>query len=270
MQNSWLPYSGLKMGAVMAAIAAAALMAGCSDSKNEAPAPATATPPAATPAAAAPETKRVIDQLFDTETIGMNLAYVEKIAGPAMRSEFHRHQFRTDGCDITLVSDEADKVIESVEIDIAPSCNLSLKSVLNVSEGQPDIKLGDSVAMPQKEYRIKIHGTVIAAQELRQQLPRAGRRQQGSATIWHDMQKLQAQPLRHLLGRQTGLSVETVEHQLEHAALYPLGLQLPEHLRGGNNAAKGLITDRPGLTTFPNHRHQKFSLSHPPQVNDLR
>lgn len=60
-----------------------------------------------------------------------------------MRSEFHRHQFRTDGCDITLVSDEADKVIESVEIDIAPSCNLSLKSVLNVSEGQPDIKLGD-------------------------------------------------------------------------------------------------------------------------------
>ncbi|WP_026790444.1 flagellar biosynthesis protein FlhA [Pleomorphomonas oryzae] len=31
----------------------------------------------------------------------------------------------------------------------------------------PDIKLGDSVAMPQKEYRIKIHGTVIAAQELR-------------------------------------------------------------------------------------------------------
>ena len=59
-----------------------------------------------------------------------------------MRSEFHRHQFRTDGCDITLVSDEANKVIESVEIDIAPSCNLSLKSVLNVSEGQPDIKLG--------------------------------------------------------------------------------------------------------------------------------
>ncbi|MFC5069740.1 flagellar biosynthesis protein FlhA [Flaviflagellibacter deserti] len=31
----------------------------------------------------------------------------------------------------------------------------------------PDIKLADSVAVPQKEYRIKIHGTVIAAQELR-------------------------------------------------------------------------------------------------------
>jgi flagellar biosynthesis protein FlhA len=31
----------------------------------------------------------------------------------------------------------------------------------------PDIKLGDSVTIPQKEYRIQIHGTVVAAQELR-------------------------------------------------------------------------------------------------------
>lgn len=143
MQNSWLPYSGLKMGAVMTAIATAALMAGCSDSKNEAPAPATATPPAATPTAAAPETKRVIDQLFDTETIGMNLAYVEKIAGPAMRSEQHRHQFRTDGCEVTLVSDDADKVVNSVEVGITPSCNLSLAPVLGSMAGEPATKLAE-------------------------------------------------------------------------------------------------------------------------------
>ncbi|MDR2300226.1 MAG: hypothetical protein LBE30_17995 [Comamonas sp.] len=143
MQNSWLPCSGLKMGAAMVAIAAAALMAGCSDSKNEAPAAAATATPAPAPAAAAPETKRVIDQLFDTETIGMNLAYVEKIAGPAMRSESHRHQFRTDGCEVTLVSDDADKVINSMEVSISPSCNLSLEPVLGSTAGEPATRLGE-------------------------------------------------------------------------------------------------------------------------------
>ena len=142
MPHRWIK----RCAAWTAAMAGAALLLACSDSKTEATAPSAQAPtvaPAPAPAQPAAQARRVIDQLFSTETIGMNLAYVEKIAGPAMRSEFHRHQFRADGCDITLVSDEADKVIESVEIDIAPSCNLSLKSVLNVSEGQPDIKLGD-------------------------------------------------------------------------------------------------------------------------------
>lgn len=138
MAHRWMKRCGVWTGAM----AAAALLLACSDSKTEAPAAVPAAPVAA-PAPVTTEAKRVIDQLFSTETIGMNLAYVEKIAGPAMRSEFHRHQFRTDGCDITLISDEADKVIESVEVDIAPSCSLSLKSVLNVSEGQPDMQLNE-------------------------------------------------------------------------------------------------------------------------------
>ena len=130
MPHRWIK----RCGVWTAAMAGAALLLACSDSKTEATAPSAQAPTVAlAPAPAQPtaQAKRVIDQLFSTETIGMNLAYAQKIAGPAMRSEFHRHQFRTDGCDITLVSDEADKVIESVEIDIAPSCNLSLKSVLN-------------------------------------------------------------------------------------------------------------------------------------------
>lgn len=141
MAHRWIKRCGVWTGAM----AAAALLLACSDSKTDAAAPvaAPAAPVAQAPEAAQPvaEAKRVIDQLFSTETIGMNLAYAQQIAGPAIRSEFHRHLFRTDGCDITLISDEADKVIESVEVDIAPSCSLSLKSVMHVSEGQPDMPL---------------------------------------------------------------------------------------------------------------------------------
>ena len=64
----------------------------------------------------------MIDQLFSTETIGTNLAYVGRlparpyagIPSPPVPHRRLRYHF--------LVSDEADKVIESVEIDIAPSC----------------------------------------------------------------------------------------------------------------------------------------------------
>ena len=138
MRNSWIKPCGLWMGIVTAA----ALLAGCSDSKTEAPAPAPA--PAAAPApvpAPAPVAKRVVDQLFSLETLGMNLAYVEKIAGPAMRTEDKRHVFRTDGCDITLIADKDGKVIESVEVNITPSCDLAVKTVLTVTANPPETKL---------------------------------------------------------------------------------------------------------------------------------
>ncbi|CAM4313067.1 Lipoprotein [Comamonas aquatilis] len=135
---------------LMGVVTAAALLAGCSDSKDAA-APAAQPPVAAAPEpastgatpAAAPGDKRVIDQLFSLETVGMNLAYVEKIAGPAMRSEFHRHQFRSDGCEVTLLTDDADKVVNGVEVAIAPSCNLSLAPLLGGFAGEPPITLNE-------------------------------------------------------------------------------------------------------------------------------
>ncbi|WP_417285242.1 hypothetical protein [Comamonas sp.] len=135
---------------LMGVVTAAALLAGCTDSKDAA-APVAQPPVAAAPEpgntaatpAAAPGDKRVIDQLFSLETVGMNLAYVEKIAGPAMRSEFHRHQFRSDGCEVTLLTDDADKVVNGVEVAIAPSCNLSLAPLLGGFAGEPPITLNE-------------------------------------------------------------------------------------------------------------------------------
>ncbi|MEX8192979.1 hypothetical protein [Comamonas guangdongensis] len=102
--------------------------------------------PAAAPqaqASAAPAAKRVVDQLLSVETIGMNLAQVKKLAGPAVHSEAHRHLLRTDGCDITLLSDEADKVVQAVEVALAPSCQVSLQPLLGSLAGTPPQLLGE-------------------------------------------------------------------------------------------------------------------------------
>lgn len=60
------------------------------------PTPAPAPPPAATVPAdnnATPTAVayRVVDQLFQADTIGMRLTAVNQLAGPALHSEQHRH-----------------------------------------------------------------------------------------------------------------------------------------------------------------------------------
>lgn len=120
-------------------LACTLLLSACNKgAETPAAAPAAAPAPAAEPVAAAP---RVVDQLFNTETIGMNLAYVEKLAGPAVRSELHRHLYRVDGCELTLRSDDADKAVQAVEVAITPSCQLSLEPVLGGYAGEPALQL---------------------------------------------------------------------------------------------------------------------------------
>lgn len=118
-------------------LACALLLAACGK-QTETPAPA-AEAPAAAPVAA----QRVVDQLMNSETIGMNLAYVEKLAGPAVRSEQHRHLFRVDGCELTLNTDDADKVVQAVEVAIAPSCQVSLEPLLGSFAGTPPKPLNE-------------------------------------------------------------------------------------------------------------------------------
>lgn len=84
---------------------------------------------------------RVVDQLFLPDAIGMNLAYVDKLAGPAVRSEFHRHQYRVDGCELTLRTDDADKTVQAVEVAVTPSCQLSLQPLLSAYAGEPPTQL---------------------------------------------------------------------------------------------------------------------------------
>lgn len=83
----------------------------------------------------------MVDQLFKPDTIGMNLAYVNKLAGPAVRSDFHRHLYRLDGCELTLRSDNADKVVQAVEVAVTPNCQLSLEPLLGGYAGEPPLQL---------------------------------------------------------------------------------------------------------------------------------
>lgn len=126
-------------------LACTLLLAACSKPADEAAAPAPAPAPVAeapaataAPAAAAP---RVVDQLFTAEVIGMNLAYADKLAGPAVRSEDRRHLYRADGCELTLRTDEADKAVQAVEVTITPSCQLSLEPLFNSFAGEPPLQL---------------------------------------------------------------------------------------------------------------------------------
>ena len=57
----------------------------------------------------APATPDLLTQLISWEAIGMNLAYVQQRAGPAIRSEDHRHHYMVQGCQLVLGSDGQDK-----------------------------------------------------------------------------------------------------------------------------------------------------------------
>lgn len=92
----------------------------------------------ATPTAAA---SRVVDLLFQADTIGMRLAAVNQLAGPALHSEQHRHQYRVDGCELTLRTDDADHTVQAVEVAITPSCQLSLQPLLRDYAGEPPAQL---------------------------------------------------------------------------------------------------------------------------------
>lgn len=74
-------------------------------------------------------------QLFTLDVLGMNLAYVEKLAGPAMRSHMHQHTFRAEGCEFTLTTDAYDKAVQDMEVQITPSCNLPLEPLLGSFAG---------------------------------------------------------------------------------------------------------------------------------------
>ena len=130
---------------------ACALMLSACGKDAETPAPATAPQLEAAPAATATPVptvtaKRVVDQLITAETIGMNLADVDKLAGPSVhsvRSADHRHLYRANGCEVTLRTDEADKVVQAVEVAIAPSCKVSLAPLLGGYAGTPPMQLNE-------------------------------------------------------------------------------------------------------------------------------
>lgn len=76
---------------------------------------------------------RLIDQVVQPETIGMNLAYLEKLAGPAERTYFNGNRFTIDNCNLTVTADPNSKSITAVEIEASPSCQVDLRKVLQLN-----------------------------------------------------------------------------------------------------------------------------------------
>jgi len=94
--------------------------------KEEPSAPVAVAPVKAVPDAV----PSAMAELFSLEVLGMNLAYVEKLAGPAMRSQMHYHEFKLEGCQFTLKTDDSDKAVVDMEVQITPTCNLPLEPLL--------------------------------------------------------------------------------------------------------------------------------------------
>ena len=85
----------------------------------------------------APATPDLLTQLISWDAIGMNLAYVQQRAGPAVRSEDHQHYYMVQGCQLVLGSDQQDKAIRSVQVALSPGCDMDVGGVLGMSQPQP-------------------------------------------------------------------------------------------------------------------------------------
>lgn len=81
--------------------------------------------------------RELLAQLVSLDAIGLNMAYVEKMAGPPMRSESHQHQFQVQGCSLVLGSDEEDKSIQSVQVAVTPGCDVDVSGILGLQTPQP-------------------------------------------------------------------------------------------------------------------------------------
>ncbi|MPM10836.1 hypothetical protein SDC9_57171 [bioreactor metagenome] len=85
------------------------------------------------PASATPD---LLTQLISWDGIGMNLAYVQQRAGPAIRSEDHRHHYMVQGCQLVLGSDGPDRTIRSVQVALTPGCNVDIGGLLGMPQPQ--------------------------------------------------------------------------------------------------------------------------------------
>lgn len=84
----------------------------------------------------APSTPDLLTQLISWDAIGMNLAYVQQRAGPAIRSEDHRHHYMIQGCQLVLGSDGQDKAIRSVQVALSPGCDVDVGGLLGMPQRQ--------------------------------------------------------------------------------------------------------------------------------------
>ncbi|QMV73237.1 hypothetical protein HS961_10580 [Comamonas piscis] len=105
-------------------VLAAAGLTGCWDKSGKAEAPQSPMQ------AEAPANKNPIGQLqamlASREAIGLNLQYVERIAGPAKRIDGKQQQFDLQGCEFLLTTDDAKQSIVGVQLALSSACTVNV------------------------------------------------------------------------------------------------------------------------------------------------
>jgi len=79
----------------------------------------------------------LLAQLASWDTVGMNLAYVQKLVGPPVRSEDHQHEFVVQGCTLTLTTDDQDRSVRSVKVPVASECSIDAGALLGLGKSFP-------------------------------------------------------------------------------------------------------------------------------------
>ncbi|QIL74149.1 hypothetical protein G7048_27105 (plasmid) [Diaphorobacter sp. HDW4B] len=123
-----------KISKAVLPLLAAISLTGCWDkfSKTEEP------QPQAQPQAASQPKKDPIAQLqsmlASREAIGLNLEYVVRVSGQAMRIEGNQQQFDLQGCKFVLTTDDAKQSILGVQLELSRECPVDVGPILNADK----------------------------------------------------------------------------------------------------------------------------------------
>ena len=106
--------------------AAILLLSACSDKKSELPSVAASSEK--TPAL------KILETLISHEGINMNLGYIEKQAGPAIRSDDNKHDFEIENCKLQLTTDSNNRSVKHIRLELTPECKVTGERLFNVNE----------------------------------------------------------------------------------------------------------------------------------------
>lgn len=77
--------------------------------------------------------QKLLDQLTSWDAIGMNIAYVQQVAGAAIRVDGDEHHYGLQECKLVLVVDAATQSIQSTKLDVSPACKLNVQRIVETN-----------------------------------------------------------------------------------------------------------------------------------------
>lgn len=115
-------------------VLAAFSLTGCWNpfSKAEESAPAVQSP--APPQVKVDPITQLQGKLASREAIGLNLEYVVRVSGPAMRITGNQQLFDLQGCKFTLTTDEAKQSILGVQLELSKECPVDVGPIINADK----------------------------------------------------------------------------------------------------------------------------------------